>query len=496
MIEQRGIESDEGPILLLAWSGFIIRNLLLGTFVDAVIGRRRLVVAVQNPRDERLREVVAGKPIELIDFPQKLWTGRRPLQRLLLWQTYMYHFKQAEKGTKAIEIQARLYDSQRSRLRTAFNRSLTRTGRLIKHLGLMGWVENRYLASIARWPVTVKWSEILERHRPAAVLSSMLTLTTQDWVSCDLPVVLAARARGIPCGTLVQSWDNLSSKTSVLPPWLDRYWTWSPAMSEELLTLNPRVSAERVRIVGSPQFDFHSRPDLVEPRERYLGRLGLDPARPVIVIGTGTAVRMPQEPATVVRLIRALEAALPKCQALVRLHPKDDGSRWAALRPKLLTLGAVIQETAPPVHMDEGGFVPPREFYRDQVNCLVHAAVVLNTSSTLTVDSAILDRPVVCLAYDLAPDPLFPEGRAWAYAKSTHYARLVETGGVAVVRSEEECVRAIRNYLEEPDRDREGRRRIVNVVTSDSDGGAGERLAAEVLALANGTQARAAAQRR
>jgi hypothetical protein len=299
-------------------------------------------------------------------------------------------------------------------------------------------------------------------------------------------VVVAARQRGIPSGTLVQSWDNLSSKTAVLPPWLERYWTWSDAMSRELLSLNPRISANRVRVVGSPQFDFHRRPELLEPREQYLPRLGLDPSLPYIAIGTGTRVWMPNEPETVARMVVAIRGTLPRCQVLIRLHPKDDGARWEPLWPVLRANGAAIQHTAPPVHMDLGGFVPPREFYRDQVNCLAHAAVVLNTASTLTVDAAILDRPVICIAYDVIPDARFPEGRALAYSRSTHYSHLVETGGVWVVHSEEECIQAIGRYLDDPALHRDGRKRIATTVTGEPDGGAGQRLAEDVLNLCAG----------
>jgi hypothetical protein len=136
--------------------------------------------------------------------------------------------------------------------------------------------------------------------------------------------------------------------------------------------------------------------------------------------------------------------------------------------------------------MDHGGFVPPAEFYREQVNALVHAAVVVNMSSTLTVDAAILDRPVICVAYDAVADPQIPEGRAWIYAHSPHYGPLVRTGGVRLIRNAAECVLAVEAYLRDPGLDRLGRRRIAAMVAGSADGGAGERLAREALALANG----------
>jgi hypothetical protein len=474
------------PILLLAETGFIIRNLLLGTFSDAIMEHRPLVVAVPDPNNEQLQDLVCGKPLKLISFLHRpLRNSLSRIQKLSSLHSYMYRFKQAEKATKSLEIQTRLWESRHSLVGKVGIRALIRMGGLLKQAGLMGFIEDHYLNAIARWPITSQWTQVLANHRPAVVVSTMLTHAGMHDPNLDLPVIVAAHRLGIPCGTLVQSWDNLSSKTSVLPPWLDRYWTWSETMSGELLRLNPRIQTERVQVVGSPQFDFHFRLDLVESRENYLKRIGLDPKRPFVVIGTGTKVWLPNEPHTVMQIVESLCNDVPGCQALIRLHPKDDGSRWMAHRDRLNTLGAVIQQTAPTMHMDLGGFVPPKEFYGEQINSLTHAAIVINTASTLTVDAAILNRPVVCIGFDAVSDPKFPEGRAWAYSQSSHYGALVATGGVTVVRSLAECVETVKNYLNNPSLGNTGRREIVNMIIGLADGRAGERLAEEVLALAN-----------
>lgn len=473
--------SDERPILLLAGSGFIIRNLLLGTFAAAVAERRPLVVAVQNPDDTSLSEIVKSKNITLLPF---LFAPDDNSQSWTSWQPYMFRFKATEIATKGMELHSHRYDHPHTLIGAASIRVLKGLSRTLKRAHLLGVVERCYLNSVGGWPVTAGWREVFDRWRPALVVSTLLSASVKKRASEDLPAVVAAHQRGLRCGTLVQSWDNLSSKPSVLPPWVDRYWTWSGAMSEELLALHPRISPDRVKTVGSPQFDYHRDAGIIEPRETFLGRLGLVAGRPVVLIGTGTPARLPYEPAMVMSLLRALRASLPRCQVVIRLHPKDDGARWGELREQISELGAVLQETAPPVRMDAGGFVPPKEFYREQVNSLVHASVVVNVCSTLTVDAAVLDRPVVCVGYDVTPDPKYPEGRAWTFTQTTHYARLVATGGMAVVRSEAECLNAVARYLQNPELDSAGRRRIVEIVTGAADGKAGERLAKEVLALA------------
>ncbi len=479
------MSSSEKPVLLLAETGFVIRNLLLGTFADELVKNRPLVVAVRNPDDARLKEVVAGRPIRLVPYffdPPKPPRGR--LEQLTNLQSFVYRFKVSEKATDGVRYQKRFDDGNHSVLGHLGTSMIYATGKILTKTGLMGRFEQWFLHQQRRRLVTEKWRALIAEIDPTVVVSTTLTLCTKLNPSHDLPAVLAARSLGIPSGTLVQSWDNLSSKTAVLPVDLERYWTWSDVMTNELTALYPRIQRSVTAVVGSPQFDFHS-PDVAEDRATFLGRLGLDPARPVILFGTGTSTRFPHEPKQVLEIVRAMRAAAPHLQPLVRLHPKDDGARWKKLAAEVTELGIVIQHTAPPVAMDLGGFVPAREFYRDQVSALCHAAVIVNSSSTLTVDAAVLDRPIVCLAYDVVPDPKFPEGFSWVATKMTHFAPLVATGGMEVVRSVADCVDAIVQYAADPSRHREQRKQIAAIVAGVADGGAGRRLAAEVMNLAH-----------
>jgi hypothetical protein len=472
------------PILLLAETGIVVRNLLLGTFADELLEHRPLVVAVPKPDDPRLRALVSGRSLTFAPyFLQRLEAPRNRLEKLTRWQTYVYRFKVAEKGTSGARLQIKFDGDSASLLGRTGMRVIDETGRFLAKTGLMAQFDDLFVRAVARKQVTKKWRQLLREIDPAVVLSTTLTLTDKNLFSGDLPPVIAAQAEGIPVGTLIQSWDNLSSKAAVLPPELDRYWTWNDYMTGELKSLYPRIDPERISIVGSPQFDFH-RAANCEDRASFMARFEMDPDRPFVLMGTGTPSRIPDEPRLFLEIARALRDVAPDVQVLVRLHPKDDGTRWDPLADEVRDLGVKLQNTAPAVHMDHGGFVPAREFYRDQVSTLVHAAVIVNTASTLTVDAAILDRPIVCLAYDFAPDPRHPGGRGKLFIETTHYAPLVATRGVRVVQSTPETVAAILRYLREPTLDSEERRKIVAIVAGEVDGGAGRRLAHEVVNLA------------
>ena len=472
------------PVLLLAHGGFVVRNLLLGTFAERVMLDRPLLAAVLDPKEPELLRRFAGRPVRFMEHVSEPGRDLSTFEKMRTLRTLAYYFQIGAKGTKGVELAERIYDGGHSVAGDAAGGLLKKLGFLLQRLGWLGAFESFYLRRTRDWPITLEWKRILEREWPSVVVSSMLTLAKKFHPSVDLPPLIAAQELGIPCGMLVQSWDNLSTKMGVLPVWLDRYWSWSPRMNGELGSLYPHLPPERFRIVGSPQFDFHRRPELKLSRSEHAAGVGLDPARPYVLIGTGTPKALPDEHLVVAELIRRLIGTRPDLQILLRLHPKDYSDRWVGLEAELSALGTAIRRTQTDRHLDEGAVVSPFDFYRQQVNDLYHSAAVVNCASTLTVDAALLDKPVICLTYDHGPDWQFPEGRARAFATGSHYAPLAATGGIAMADGPDAALAAVLAYLQDGGLHAEGRRLIVEMVTATPDGGAGEALAIEALALA------------
>lgn len=477
----------EKPVLLLAETGFIIRNLLLGHFADEISKKRKLIVAVQHPNDPNLLEIVKERNIELIPFPFEPYTDtRNNWQRLVSWDNLIYGLRQAKKNNESLKIQSRLFEGVKSWKKSQIGRISLLLGKVFIFLHLDNLIEDYYINKyIARKPITLAWIEILKEIKPEVLFSSMLTHSLRFRCSTDLPMIVAARMLGIKTCCLVQSWDNLSSKTSILPQWVDRYYSWSQTMSEELLSYNKRISPSQVEIVGSPQFDFHLEKKLLIPRDEFLRKRGLNPDKTFVLIGTGTATWMPDEMEKMVQLCRRIAQDIPEIQVLIRLHPKDSGERWEPFKEAFSVLNVRLQYTSPSTHMDDGGFIPPLDYYREQINTIYYSSVVINSSSSLTVDAAILDKPVICIAYDLKPDPLFPEGRSFSYSNSTHFSKLVKTGGAWIVTSEDACIEAIRAYLINSKLFFKERVKLVETVVDQIKLKAGKRLSKSVLKLSD-----------
>jgi hypothetical protein len=467
------------PILLLSYGGFVTRNILLGGFSERVLAERPLVASVIDPQEQLLIERFAGRPVRLIHHETAPGRHKSTFEKAVDLGTYLYYFETGLGDAKGRRFTQKLIDGGHSFWGDRAISGLQASGRALKKLGLLKRLEALYLNGIASWPTTRNWVARLRELDPALVVSTMLTLAPKLHPSVDLAPVLAAHELGIPCGTLVQSWDNLLTKPSILPPFLDRYWTWSPWMSRQIHALHDDIAPDTVRVVGAPVFDFHRRPEMIEPRARVARALGLDERRPWMVFGTGTAKSLPFEHLVVRDLCLRLAERRPDVQMLVRLHPKDQGERWPEVQAELERCSAVIRKTAPEKPMDLGGLAPPETYFAEQLSSLHHAAVVINCSSTLTVDAALLDRPVVCIAYDLARNG---DGfdRALAFSRAAHFQPLAETGGVRVVHCAGQALDAVQAYLEDPALDRLERRALGARVT-DLEGNAGVRLAEEAL---------------
>jgi CDP-glycerol glycerophosphotransferase (TagB/SpsB family) len=104
-----------------------------------------------------------------------------------------------------------------------------------------------------------------------------------------------------------------------------------------------------------------------------------------------------------------------------------------------------------------------------------HSDVVINLASTVTIDAAVFDTPVINIAYN----PALPAS-AWNYAEkwysSTHYSNIVKAGGIRIAHSEAELIHHIQDYLHNPSRDKDGRRRLVEEQCYRIDGKASERI--------------------
>jgi hypothetical protein len=292
----------------------------------------------------------------------------------------------------------------------------------------------------------------------------------------EYPYLLAARQLGIPTIASILSFDNLTSRGAL--PTYDHYLVWSEAMKCELLRLYPRVPSTRVTVTGTPQFDFHRKAQCRWPRERTVAALKLPPNARYFVYAASHERLAPEEPTLVQSVAQVLKAhdELKDAWLIVRLHPLDDGRRWEKLRGLPRTRVERAWGTRP---TGEGWTASTFDDQARLVSLLLHADACLNVASTMTLDAAIVDRPVICL--ELSDEPGAPREIMYSEYQADHYRPLVESGGLRLARSWAELADLMVDAIRVPDRNRSGRAAMVRSVCGEVDGRAAERVAAAIL---------------
>jgi hypothetical protein len=318
------------------------------------------------------------------------------------------------------------------------------------------------------------YADLFRTFRPALVL-----VPTPGLNFAELPLLKRARAAGVPAMAIDTSWDNFTRLEPIRR--VDRLAVWNTTMRRQAIELHgyPR---EAIDVCGVPQFDIYADPGLRSPREAFMRRIGGDPGRRLITLATSPPLFYREHGmlVDVIQDAQKREAFGVPTQLLIRPHPADPVApyeRHAELdhvvldrpfRPSVAAFGGMTVDVmrADRLHL---------------ADTLVHSDVVVNVSSTVTVEACVFDRPTINVVFDGVEQRPYIES-ARRLVDYDHYRDIVRAGGVRLARSPHELIDQIRHYLRHPESDRAGRARVVAEQCGVIDGRAGERLARAILA--------------
>jgi hypothetical protein len=321
------------------------------------------------------------------------------------------------------------------------------------------------------------------RHRPAD-----LVVTSLGTLGVDHYLLREARAEGVRRTSVVLSWDNTTTKgmSGAMP---DRVVAWSERMRREL-TEYCDVPPDQVRLGGVAHFDVHHRrARAAADRAKFCDRFGLDASRAILLFAVRSPNGFPWNPELVSLLADAVrdDRFGQPAQIIVRVHPlylrgaagerrfqKDlDALRALETRDHVVLDVPALTSEALPMNMERA------EMDR-LADVLRHADVLLSYFSTVMLEASFYDLPIVnvCLRpYNSA----LPDNMTDALAGTPHIGAAIATGGMRSAYSVEELHSEVGAYLRDRSRDREGRRRLNEEFCGAFAGGAGRRIAQEIL---------------
>ncbi|MFN0071858.1 MAG: CDP-glycerol glycerophosphotransferase family protein [Chloroflexota bacterium] len=318
-----------------------------------------------------------------------------------------------------------------------------------------------------------RYAEVFATYRP-----SLLVTPTTGLYFGEGPLMARADRLGVPSVAIDLSWDHFTTKTAPLRR-VHGLSVWNGLMKREAMHLHG-YRDHQVTVTGVPQFDIYAEKRQLGTREQFLERVGAHPGRKLITLTTIPPVLFRNHPDVIETLVRAIEndeLDVP-AQLLVRVHPRDDVSQYERfMRHPLVVIEKPFRETI----VAEGSNVDPSLADRLHLGAtLYHSDVIVNVASTIAIEAAIMDTPIVNIAYDGAEQRDYLESTR-RYYDYTHFRPLVNARATRLARSPENLVNEVRSYLQQPARDRDGRARAMEQLCYRVDGSSGERVADFVL---------------
>lgn len=326
------------------------------------------------------------------------------------------------------------------------------------------------------------------------VNADLLVLPSLGYFDVDAYLIRSARRHGVKTVGVVVNWDNTTNKgmTMARP---DFALVWGEKMRREAI-VHHDMAPNRVAAPGAAHYDEYFRPESFDDRATFCRARGLDPAIPIIVFAANSPRRYPHNPKVTEVLARAATDGSfgQRAQVLVRLHPIYIGFEAERAEDWARDMGAFerIQTEHPHVVVEQpaGSAHGMRTFDLDEsdaralTNTLKHAAVVVCCFSTLNLEAALLDRPLVnCALYDFQDRWIGPGNRIYC---PNHFHGLTGKEGFRVAYEVAELIAEVRAFLEQPERDAAYRRAVSALECGTNKGGSGVRVAQMLFDLANG----------
>jgi hypothetical protein len=332
------------------------------------------------------------------------------------------------------------------------------------------------------------YGDLFDRYRPAMVVAS-----TPGW-RLDRYLLREAAQRGVRTSSIILGWDNPSSYALPGAP-VEEITCWSAIQKDELI-LGSDWAAERVRICGMPLYDGYLRREWLVPREAYFRQHDLDPSRKLLSYACSFVSFSPnyQNIEALADLVADDRLGEP-CQLLVRLHPNHFWDNWlfADERERIRRLAAERPHVRVVDPVPTGGTLGyySGEDMGEKASMMAHADVFLTVYSTMVVEAAIHDRPIVSVCID-AP-------RGWGYTRRFYlrkyslplskigdwptHDRFRRSGAGRVVTDPRQLAEAVSEYLRSPEHDRAARGAFVEREITYTDGASGRRTGDALLSL-------------
>ena len=345
-------------------------------------------------------------------------------------------------------------------------------------LGNIASLRKAYMFAESKFFAAHDFDVVLQNHRPSVVVTG-----TPGFNIHDVHVLRSAKRLGIPTATVILSWDNLTSKGFMngVP---DHLVVWSQQMVDEAAEYH-NFPREKIFATGAAQFDIYHQAKRTTDIASWRTQNRVPADAFLMMYGTINPGICGHELDILRTIIDKMRSSnLPRKPFLwIRLHPQVVNGFWkSSLEPFQNLKADDVYVEVPSVTNSKLDWDLPKEDAMHLKSLIASADMVITTSSTLSIDAACADTPIVNVFFD--GREVNSTQSVARFKQYTHYAKILATGGIYIADSLEQFGHAMYRYATDPAADREARQEIVSQQIGRLDGLAGNRTAQKLLELA------------
>ena len=332
------------------------------------------------------------------------------------------------------------------------------------------------------------YADLFASYNPDLVIAS-----TAGW-RLDRYLLREATRHHVLSMAAIVGWDNPSSYAIRGAP-MDCATCWSQLQKDELVHGSDWDPA-RVHIGGIPSYDGYFRKEWQLSKDDYFKLHNLDSNRKLISYACSFVHFAPNYPnvEALAKLVSSDELAEPS-QLLVRLHPshfQDKPKIFAAERERIFAL----EKQYPNVHVVKpvalGGSLGyySGEDMDEKSSMMVHSDVLVTVYSTMVVETAVHDTPIVAAVIDVPGGWNKPKKFSLSLKKIGNWPthkRFREAKAGRVASNEKELCEVINLYLKNPSLDAAERRKFIEDEITFTNGTSGKRTAEFILEVLDKT---------
>lgn len=339
-------------------------------------------------------------------------------------------------------------------------------------------IQNRFI------PSPNLYADLFALHKPDLVIAS-----TAGW-RLDRYLLREATLHHVPSLAAIVGWDNPSSY-AIRGASMDYATCWSPLQKDELVYGSDWDPA-RVHIGGIPSYDGYFRRQWQLSKDDYFKLHNLDLNRKLISYACSFVHFAPNYPnvEALARLVSS-NALVEPSQLLIRLHPshfQDKPKIFTEERERIFAL----EKQYPNVHVVKpialGGSLGyyGGEDMDEKSSMMAHSDVLVTVYSTMVVETAVHDTPIVAAVIDVPGGWNQPKKFSLSLKKIGNWPthkRFRDAKAGRVAQNETELCDILNAYLKDPSLDAAERKKFIEDEITFTNGTSGKQTAEFILKI-------------